>query len=224
MSEITLKPYGSVELIDFMGGDLRVYNAAQVSFAKQATELSPRAEGVINFMMRERHGSPFEHSVFSFRIVCPIFVAREWFRHRVASYNEWSGRYSELLPEFHLPRAAYTQVGKPGKYEFEEMSGYDDATMRFEIEQAYEVSWGAYQAMLSIGVAKELARVVLPVGIHTQFIWTVNARALMNFLNLRNAMTAQMAIREYAGEIEDHFFAQMPVTHAAFLENSRVAP
>jgi thymidylate synthase (FAD) len=153
-------------------------------------------------------------------------VMREWARHRIGSFNEWSARYSQLDPEFYIPEPedVRTQVGKPGAYSFDpvepELAEHTRQTQRAIYEQAY----AAYLDLLEQGVAKEVARNVLPVAIYTQFYWTVNARSLMNFLSLRNAVTAQREIRRYAAACEQLFGERMPITHAAFLANERRAP
>jgi thymidylate synthase (FAD) len=209
-----------------MADDISVVNSARVSFAKSTQVLDDSGIGLINFLMRERHGTPFEHNSFRFHIKCPIFVAREWFRHRIGSFNEFSARYSEVPNEFFSPRAddVRCQVGKPGSYSFERLNE-DDAYAAVKIIcEANEHAYSAYKDLLYLGVAKELARVVLPVSMYTQFYWTVNARALMNFLSLRNAETAQLDIRNYAQDVERIFKGQMPVTYDAWIKNGRVAP
>ena len=119
--EINVLDHGFVRLDDCMADDLAVVNAARVSFARRVTELGDADRGLVRFLMRERHATPFEHGVFRFHIKCPIFVAREWMRHRAGSYNEHSARYAELPEEFYVPAAedVRTQVGKPGAYTFE---------------------------------------------------------------------------------------------------------
>jgi thymidylate synthase (FAD) len=193
---IQVLDHGFVRLDDCMASDLSVANAARVSFAQRSEELSDRDAGLIRFLMREKHASPFEHSVFRFHVKCPIFVAREWMRHR-NSYNEWSARYSQLEPEFYVPEPedVRTQVGKPGAYSFEPVDPELAESTREAQREAYAQAYRAYEALLERGVAKELARNVLPVGIYTMFYWTVNARSLMNFISLRNAETAQREIR-----------------------------
>ena len=188
--------------------------------------MDDRNAGLVRFLMRERHGTPFEHNFFRFHIKAPLFVTREWQRHRVGSFNERSGRYSELPDEFYVPAAGdvRTQVGKPGAYTFEPLA--DDAAeqVREGIAASYAESYRRYQELLAAGVAKEVARSVLPVGLYTEFYWSVNARSLMNFLSLRNAPTAQLEIRVYAEAAERHFEHAMPVTHAAFVAQGRTAP
>ncbi|MDX6593674.1 MAG: thymidylate synthase [Gaiellales bacterium] len=209
-----------------MADDLSVVNAARVSFAQRSEDMDERATGLIRFLMRERHGTPFEHNSFRFHIKCPIFVAREWMRHRTNSFNEWSARYSQLEPEFYVPEAedVRTQVGKPGAYTFEQVDPELAEETRAAQESVFEHAYRTYEQLLEQGIAKEIARNVLPVAIYTQFYWTVNARSLMNFVSLRNAETAQREIRRYGAAVEELFSRQMPATHAAFVANERRAP
>lgn len=217
---------GFVHLDGAMADDLSVVNAARVSFSKRSERLGESEIGLIGFLMRERHGTPFEHNALRFHVRCPIFVAREWFRHRIGSFNELSGRYTELPTEAYVPEADYvrSQAGKPGSYSFVSMTDEIAEITKDRIDEAYQHAFNAYRSMLAAGVAKEVARVVLPVGLYTEFYWTVNARSLMNFLSLRNAPTALREIRDYAAAVEGHFATAMPITHAAWLENGRVAP
>jgi thymidylate synthase (FAD) len=176
--------------------------------------------------MRDRHGTPFEHNAFRFHIRAPIFVAREWFRHRVGSFNEFSMRYARATDDFYVPEAedVRSQVGKPGSYSFEPVDPELAERTRDELREVYEHAYATYERLVEEGVARELARAVLPVGAYTEFFWTVNARALMNFLSLRNAETAQREIRCYAEACERFFEQHMPVTYAAFVASGRVAP
>jgi len=224
--EIRVLDHGFVRLDGCMADDLSVVNGARVSFASRVDEMTDREEGLIRFLMRERHGTPFEHNAFRFHVKCPIFVTREWMRHRVGSFNEWSGRYSQLEPEFYVPAAedVRTQVGKPGAYTFDPVGDELAAETREAQQAVYEQAYATYLRLLERGVAKEIARNVLPVAIYTQFYWTVNARSLMNFVSLRNADTAQREIRRYAEAVERFFAGAMPVTHAAFVANERRAP
>jgi thymidylate synthase (FAD) len=223
---IPVLDHGFVRLDGCMADDLSVVNAARVSFAQRSEELGERDQGLIRFLMRERHGTPFEHNAFRFHIKLPIFVMREWARHRMGSFNEWSARYSQLDPEFYVPAPedVRTQVGKPGSYSFDPVDPELADHTREAQTAVYEQAYAAYVDLLERGVAKEVARNVLPVAIYTQFYWTVNARSLMNFLSLRNAVTAQREIRRYADAVERLFAAQMPITHSAFLANERRAP
>jgi thymidylate synthase (FAD) len=223
---IRILDHGFVRLDDAMADDLSVVNGARVSFARHKDEMDASDEGLIRFLMRDRHGSPFEHNAFRFHIRCPIFVAREWFRHRIGSFNEFSLRYAKATDDFYVPDAddVRTQVGKPGAYSFEPVSPELAEETREELKAVYDQAYETYTRLVEQGVARELARSVLPVGAYTQFYWTVNARALMNFVSLRNSEFAQLEIRRYAEAVERFFEQQMPVTHAAFVANNRTAP
>ena len=218
--------HGFVRLDGALADDLSVVNGARVSFARRKEEMDDSDEGLIRFLMRDRHGSPFEHNAFRFHVRCPIFVAREWFRHRIGSFNEFSMRYAKATDDFYVPEPedVRTQVGKPGAYRFEPVADDVAEEARRELEAVYEHAFATYTRLVERGVARELARSVMPVGAYTQFYWTVNARALMNFVSLRNSEFAQLEIRRYAEAVEAFFAELMPVTHAAFLENGRTAP
>lgn len=177
-----------------------------------------RIEGLINFLYRERHMSPFEHGSFTFFIDTPIFVAREFMRHRTFSYNETSGRYKELEPRFYLidDERPVTQKGKIGAYRFEAGTPEQYGHVYASTTLAYSAAWNSYQNMLGRGVAREVARNVLPVGTMTQFYATTNPRNIMQFLLLRNDPNALHEIREVAKVIEEKFAEQMPLTYKAF--------
>lgn len=215
--------HGFVELLGVLGDDRRCVAAARVSLRRESLSLSgddpaqiERDRGLLQRLVRDRHTSPFEHAVFQFRVRAPIFVVRQWFRHRFSSYNEESARYVELEDAFYLPEALRLRVGKAMDYAYAELPEAENAALRAEIGAYYERARGLYETLLAKGVAREHARLVLPVAQYTTFMWTVNALSLMNFLNLRNAGHAQTEIRAYAEIIESMFEARMPWTHAAF--------
>ena len=209
-----------------MASDLSVVNGARVSFARRKEEMDESDEGLIRFLMRDRHGTPFEHNAFRFHVRAPLFVAREWFRHRVGSFNEYSLRYAKATDDFYVPEAEdmRSQVGKPGAYSFEPLDSELAEQARDELRTVYETAYAAYTELVERGVARELARLVIPMGAYTEFYWTVNARSLMNFVSLRAAETAQREIRRYAEACERFFAEKMPVTYAAFVDSGRVAP
>lgn len=208
-----------VELIKTNASDEDVARAAWVSnYGEDAREKEAgRIEGLINFLYANKHMSPFEHGSFTFFIDCPIFVAREFMRHRTFSYNEVSGRYKELEPKFYIPAKSrpLVQQGKVGAYNFEV-----DETLFPVVEDrytpAYKAAWENYQAMIEAGIAREVARNVLPVGIYTQFYATCNPRNLMQFLTLRNDGPALFEIRDVAEQMEEHFEDTMPLTYKAY--------
>jgi thymidylate synthase (FAD) len=223
---IRVLDHGFVRLDDAMASDLSVVNAARVSFARRRDEVDDADAGLIRFLMRDRHGTPFEHNAFRFHIRCPIFVAREWFRHRVGSFNEFSMRYAKATDEFYVPEPedVRSQVGKPGAYTFETVDPELAEQTREDMRAVYEAAFATYERLVEQGIAREVARAVLPVGAYTEFYWTLNARSLMNFVSLRAAETAQREIRRYAEAVERFLEQQMPITHAAFVANNRNAP
>jgi thymidylate synthase (FAD) len=225
-NQVQVLDHGFVRLDEAMASDLSVVNGARVSFARHRTEMDDSDAGLIRFLMRERHGTPFEHNAFRYHVRCPIFVAREWFRHRWGSFNEFSMRYARATDDFYVPAPddVRTQVGKPGSYSFEPVEPDVAEQTRDELEAVYASAFAAYERLVDLGVARELARAALPVGAYTEFYWTVNARALMNFLSLRAAEAAQREIRCYAEACERLFAERMPVTYQAFLDAGRVAP
>lgn len=228
----------TVELVRSSASDADVIFAARVSTVGEQSladvDADPeRSVGLINYLMRDRHGSPFEHNSLTFFVQAPIFVWREHMRHRIASYNEESGRYRELRPVFYVPAPDrnVVQVGKPGAYEFlpgsTEQQRLIDESMKAACTQAY----GAYQEMLDAGVAREVARMVLPVSIYSSAYVTMNARSLMNFLSLRMKSEGstfpsypQREIEMVAERYEQEWSRLMPLTYAAFVANGRVAP
>lgn len=208
-------------LMDSMASDASVVRSARVSTLGETSKFYTADKGLIDYLMRNKHASPFEHNSFTWFVHAPIFVTREIIRHRIASYNEESGRYRELEPQFYLPaNRPLRQIGKTGDYLFEdavELQPLVDTAMT----TAYNAAWQSYQTMLEAGVAKEVARMVLPVGIFSSIYVTMNARALMNFLSLRTADNAQYEIRVVAGYMEKDFERLMPMTHNAWVANGR---
>jgi thymidylate synthase (FAD) len=232
MSDIEFVNKSTVRLVQHIGSDDMVAHAAWVSnfggdHKKRPTnywdndalkEWEENVSGLINFLYRERHMSPFEHGSFTFFIDTPIFVAREFMRHRTWSYNETSGRYKELNPRFYLidSNRPLMQKGKIGKYSFDAGSDEQYGTVFAESQMSFQHSWNAYQNMLDKGVAKEVARNVLPVSTMTQFYATANPRNIMQFLSLRNDSPALYEIRQVAIAIEAAFAKAMPATYAAY--------
>jgi thymidylate synthase (FAD) len=216
---------GFLALDGALASDLAVVNGARVSFNQASQEMTDRDAGLIRFLMRERHGSPFEHGYFRFLVKAPLFVVREHHRHRAGhSYNEWSGRYSKMDAEFHVPEYVRTQVGKPGSYSFEPVDEQTREATRREIEENAARAFETYERLLDQGVAKEVARSVLPLSTYTKYYWSCNPRSLMHFCSLRNHEAAQYEIRQYAAAAELFLEQLMPITHEAFLAAGRVAP
>ena len=236
--EIVFRDDMTVELVKSSASDADVIWAARVSTAGETTlekvgESSERDAGLINYLARERHGSPFEHTSMTFFVSAPIFVFREFMRHRIASYNEESGRYRELRPVFYIPNKdrKLVQVGKTGAYTFVDGTPEQlDITVN-AIKETCIVAYDNYQKILASGVAREVARAVLPVTLYSSMYVTMNARALMNFLSLRTSSPdshfpsyPQREIEMVAEKMEKHFAELMPMTYAAFQKSGRIAP
>lgn len=218
-------PNGWIDLESHSGSDLDVVNAAKVSFAKQSDGFDESEQRILEFLLRERHGSPFEHNFFKFHVRAPIFVVREWQRHRIGfSYNEESGRYVELRPDFYIPEEARVQEGRPGSYVFEDGDEFQTEHLRSAVMLHSKNSYKYYQDLLDAGIAKEQARIVLPLNTYTEFYFSCNARSLMNFLELRMSSHAMYEIRKYAEAIYELWKDVMPYTAAAFEKYGFVAP
>ena len=244
MSEIKFRSDVTVELVRSSASDSDVLFAARVSTQGEqtleaaasrvdASEDEKRSKGLINYLMRDRHGSPFEHNSLTFYVQAPIFVFREFQRHRIASYNEESGRYKQLDPVFYVPGPDRNliQIGKTGSYDFIPGTAEQTALVEQESRTASIQADEAYQRMLEAGVAREVARIILPLNIYSSMYVTMNARALMNFLSLRTKREGthfpsfpQREIEMCAEKMEDFWAELMPYTYAAFNENGRVAP
>lgn len=220
-----------VELIRSMASDDMVVQAAQVS-AKGENNPDTVPGRLIDSLMRQKHGSPFEHNSFTFFVEVPIFVAREWHTHRMSSFNEMSGRYTQLKPKFYLPSAdrPTRNTGTSMKPIFVRDENHLNVVQDSVVNNSLE-AWNAYSQMLDAGVANEVARMVLPLNVYTQFYWTVNARSMMNFLSLRIHSEdsrvesfPQLEIQMGAEKVEAAFHEMMPKTHTSFVNNGRVAP
>jgi thymidylate synthase (FAD) len=223
----------SVEFLDYMGDDLAIVNAARVSYAMESwweeaekLILNGKDAGLINYLMRERHGTPFEMVQMKFRVIVPIGVAREWMRHRIGSFNEVSTRYVEMKPEFYIPTLELlrVQVGKPGHYIMEPMPEEMILPGLKIYRRSVLRSYREYERLLETGWPLELARNVLPLALFTSFIWSVNLRSCFNFMNLRTAPNALREIQIPAGMVEDMCYIQTPNAMKAWNKHDRRAP
>lgn len=245
--------HGEVELINHAGGDESVLRSMLVSTGKDQQrfpldsdqpclhadvgevckdcealkEEAKKNKGRINYLMRCKHGTPFEHNMFTFRIKAPIFVIREWHRHRIGwSYNEQSGRYMKLGEDYYVPKISDVRerVGKPGAYTYVPMEQFRASQYCTMLRRHCHESYKKYEQMLSWGIAPEQARAILHVNHYSSFYATCNARSLMNFCVLRNDEQAQQEIRAYAEILEDYLKGCMPITYRTFIANGRIAP
>lgn len=231
----------TVRLVQKMGGDHMIVAAAKVSTSGEAAigwadTPADESYGLIRYLMKHRHGTPFEHSALTFFVHAPIFVFREWHRHRIGfSYNEASGRYKEMEPVFWVPRRYRKMVPADGhtsaRPKFAEANSLEHDCVYRNLEESYEISWKSYKKILSAGIAKEVARAVLPVGIYSSCWVTCNPRSLMSFLSLRThhpgakyVSYPQAEIEEAAVACEAALDVGWPLTYKAFVECGRVAP
>lgn len=176
----------AVELIDSMGSESSIVRAARVSTLgakSQATE----SAGLLRYLWKNGHASPFEHAVLTFRVEAPIFVTREMLRHRLSSFNEESGRYRELEGVFYMPKPGrdIVQHGKVGDYVFGPGSSSQQYAVERYFRECYEFVWDRYRGLIDLGISREVARIPLPVGTFSTIYYTANLRSVLNFLSLR---------------------------------------
>jgi thymidylate synthase (FAD) len=231
---IVLRNDMTVDLVQSIGSDTVICKAARVSTLGAESFKTRESAGLINFLMSNRHGTPFEHGSLTFRVEAPIFVWREFMRHRIGfSYNEESGRYKKLQPVFYMPheKRNLIQTGKPGHYIFQPGDEKQQQLTSQALGYSYQVSWEAYSDLLDAGIAKEVARMCLPVAIYSSAYVTCNPRSLMSFLSLRTKSEVakfpsypQAEIETVATHMEDLFADKYPITHASFNTCGRVSP
>jgi thymidylate synthase (FAD) len=236
LEELLYKPlpvldHGFVRVIDYMGTDSSIVQAARVSYGKGTKKVNEDA-GLINYLMRHRHSTPFEMCEIKFHIKLPIFIARQWIRHRTANVNEYSGRYSIMDKEFYIPQPEHLAVQSKQNHQGrgEALTGKEAARV-LEILKADSVNaYAHYEEMMNCdeagnvfdehksGLARELARMNLPVNFYTQWYWKIDLHNLMHFLSLRADAHAQYEIRAYANVMLDVLKAWVPLTHQAFMD------
>jgi thymidylate synthase (FAD) len=208
---------GFVRLVDSMGGDQGVVDAARVSYGG-ASKGAEADKKLIAYLLKHSHLTPFEHSVLKFHVSAPIFVARQWFRHRFAAYNEISFRYTEVKDYFYMPEKWRGQ-DKKNKQGSTAAADLDQKALHEMFKKQVDGALATYKTMIDQGVAREMARMALPVNLYTEFYWTVNARSLMNFVSLRADAHAQWEIQQYGEAMARAFRQVMPWTYEAFLRH-----
>ena len=218
---IPVLDHGFIRVVDYMGDDAAICQAARVSYGK-GTKSVQNDEGLIRYLMRHWHSTPFEMCEVKLHVKLPVFVARQWIRHRTANVNEYSARYSILDREFYIPApehiAAQSVVNNQGRGEA--LTGAEAARVLDILKTDSERSYNNYQAMISDdgqrGLARELARMNLPANIYTQWYWKVDLHNLLHFLRLRADAHAQYEIRVYADAICSVVADWVPFAYAAF--------
>ena len=229
MTEVTFRSDVTVELVDSMGIDSSVVKAARVSTLGEAsTRTEDDDTGLIKYLYRDQHGVPFEHVEFAFYFEVPIFVSRQIVKHRHSSINEESGRYKVLRPMFYVPgeERKLQQVGKTGDYNFVEGSPDQSAAVNFVLKNTAQASWDNYEKLLDMGVAKEVARMHLPLNIYSSMYFKANLSSVLNFLSKRKEWEgasvvshAQYEIEMVADKVADIVREKVPVVWDAFEKN-----
>lgn len=216
--EIKCLDYGFVRLVDIMGDDSAIVQAARVSYGKGTKSVS-EDRGLIRYLMRHKHTSPFEMVEFKFHIKLPIFIARQWIRHRTANVNEYSGRYSEMKDEFYIPEKSQIRtqstVNKQGRSD-ETLQESSISRINEIFESSQKKSFDEYTEMLNLGLARELARINLPLSNYTEWYWKIDLHNLFHFLRLRMDSHAQYEIQVYGNAIAEIVKSSVPLAWEAF--------
>ena len=212
---------GFVRLVDSMGSDAAIVQSARVSYG-DGTKTKRDDDKLIHYLLKNRHWTPFEMVMFKFHIKVPIFIARQWMRHRASTFNEISGRYSVMKDEFYIPEKSRicSQSIKNKQCSGEELSYDIQAEAVEEIRIACDKAYQTYKHLLDLGTAREMARIVLPNNLYTEFYWKVDLRNLFNFISLRSDAHAQWEIQQYSNTIKEIIKEIVPVALNAF-ENER---
>ena len=214
--QINILDHGFVRLVDVMGSDAAIVQAARVSYG-DGTKTLREDQGLINHLYRNRHTSPFEMVEFKFHCKMPIFIARQWIRHRTASVNEYSGRYSVMSDAFYLPPLDRIQgQDTKNKQGSDGEQIQDPLAAQLLMKSVFDICHNAYTTLLDMGVSKELARIVLPVSNYTEWYWKIDLHNLLHFLRLRLDSHAQPEIQAYGKAMYELIKPHVPMTIAAF--------
>ncbi len=210
--------HGFIRLVDVMGDDAAIVQAARVSYG-QGTKTVNEDRGLIRYLMRHKHTSPFEMVELKFHVKLPIFIARQWIRHRTANVNEYSGRYSEMKDECYLPELEQIRLqsanNKQGRSE-ETLVQEEGNAVQNLLQDGQAGAFGDYKEMLEMGVAREVARINLPLSTYTEWYWKIDLHNLLHFIRLRLDSHAQYEIRVFAEAIAEMLKVIVPLTWEAF--------
>jgi len=221
-TEFQVLDKGFVRLVDYMGSDSRIVQAARVSYG-EGTKSYREDKGLINYLLRNEHTSPFEQVVFTFHVKLPIFVARQWVRHRTGRLNEISGRYSIMKHEFYKPDAAdiayQSTDNKQGRSSDTEMPQHEKDAFLQSVEESHKRAGKEYDTYIENGISREIARINLPLSLYTEWYWQMDLHNLFHFLKLRMDPHAQLEIRRYAETIFSIIKNICPIACAAFEEH-----
>jgi thymidylate synthase (FAD) len=218
--EFKVLDHGFVRLIDYMGGDQAIVQAARVSYG-EGTKKVTEDRGLIRYLLRHKHTTPFEMVEFKFHVKLPIFVARQWIRHRSANVNEYSGRYSVMKEEFYVPDPEVIRfqstVNKQGR-STEEVPDEVKTKLIDYLKRSNDEAYSVYNAFVEDGLARELARINLPLSMYTEWYWKIDLHNLFHFLRLRMDPHAQYEIQKYAEVMAEMVKAVCPVAWEAFID------
>ena len=205
--------HGFVQLVDVMGSDLRTVNSARISFGKHSKSLTEKDEALIKWLGEADHTAPFRHSHLTFHIKCPIFVMRQWIRYKVGSdFNEISGRYTEFN-EYHLPVEFRHKDGTV-------FTGTDDVLLHLAFRRGCDAQVQLYRSLLNLGVCREQARMVLPLGLYTEAYWTASLQTVAHFIQQRTDSHAQWEIQQFALKVKELTAPLFPYSLAALLKEA----
>lgn len=219
--EIKVLDKGFIRVVDTMGDDSSIVQAARVSYGK-GTKKSSQDRALIRYLMRHRHTSPFEMCEIKLHIKMPIFIARQWVRHRTANINEYSARYSILEPDFYIPNlediALQSETNKQGREGASSIPEENAAKIQNIIKLQTEKAYKDYNDMIEMGVAREIARIILPANIYTEWYWKCDLHNFLHFIALRASINAQLEIRKYAQGLLEILQEWLPMTYEAFMD------
>jgi len=218
--EIPVLDKGFVRLVDYLGGDERIVQSARVSYGS-GTKSYRQDRGLIHYLLRNEHTSPFEQVILTFHCKMPVFVARQWVRHRTARLNEISGRYSVMKDEFYVPAPEdVCQQSTDNKQGSAEPLPFEEAMEVIrQFESDYKLLYGHYEELLEKGLARELARIVLPLSLYTEWYWQIDLHNLFHFIRLRSDSHAQKQIRVFSDVLAQCAKAVAPLAYEAFEEH-----
>ena len=221
-NEIKVLDHGFIKVVDYMGTDSAIADAARLSYGK-GTKKNSNDKGLIRYLMRHDHTSPFEMCEIKLHVKMPIFIARQWIRHRTANVNEYSARYSILEDEFYIMDRESVSLQSTTNNQGRGENITDDKTIDNilgKCNNLHKLCYSSYEEFLDAGLSREVARNVLPVSVYTQMCWKIDLHNLLHFLRLRADVHAQYEIREYANAMLDVVKMWVPVTYEAFVDYS----
>ena len=220
--EFRVLDHGFVRLIDYMGSDESIVQSARVSYGRGTKQLL-QDRGLIRYLMRHKHTTPFEMVEFKFHVKLPIFVARQWIRHRSANVNEYSGRYSVMKEEFYVPKAEdvrfQSTLNKQGR-SAEEVPDELKEKLLEHLKESQTAAYQKYSEFVDTGLAREIARINLPLSLYTEWYWKIDLHNLFHFLRLRMDPHAQQEFREYAKIMAEMVKTVCPLAYEAFMDYS----